>query len=504
MQVFRSGRRLRPPPGQRVSLRVGDRIEATRRARLVLTYDGNSFRILHGEIRLVCRRVLLEAAKRRTTVLAVSLRAGRLKVAAGAGHPRRALVITPEMLALATHRGTRFIVARKPHRRSTRAWTRNEPIVAARSADEELRVNARRTYTAMSGRRGLRLDIWPFSISRWQRRTTPADRLVPFWADGRSCSVGCTAAGTRPGWPIKPFHRQHAIRAGLNELRPANFHVAVDIQAHNGQPVYALQSGYASIRYPGTADVNVDVGDFYYWHINPMVSAGQYVTAYKTVIGRVLYGFYHVALSEGSSSDYLNPLRPGGSLLPYSDTERPIIGVPRIFSDGRVIVGAFDPQSYVAIGFHYESPVLAPASLAWRLYDSHDRAITGLQWALRGSQNPPPDLRSRVFAPGATAPGFACFFTRHRCIPNWVYWLAGGLTERLPLGSLRPGRYRLTVYAWDWAGNTSALDHWFTVPLGASAAAAGQEHGSLRPNFDYDETGRNGPPPAQGQGAGGV
>jgi len=48
--------------------------------------------------------------------------------------------------------------------------------------------------------------------------------------------------------------------------------------------------------------------------------------------------------------------------------------------------------------------------------------------------------------------------TRRRCIPNWVYWLAGGLTQPLPLSSLQPGRYRLTVYAWDWTGNTSALD----------------------------------------------
>jgi hypothetical protein len=368
-------------------------------------------------------------------------------------------------------------------------------IVAAKSSNQNLRIDTRHTYTATSDRRGLRLDIWPFSISRWQRGTNAGDQLPAFWNDGRPCSVGCTAPGAIAGWPIKPFHEQHAIRSALNELRPANFHVAVDIQAKNSQPVYALQSGYASIRYPGTADVNVDVGNFYYWHINPTVSSGQYVTAYRTVIGRVLYGFYHVALSEGSSSDYLNPLRPGGSLLPYTDTEPPILGIPRIFSDGRVIEGAFDPQSFVASGFHYETPVLAPASLAWRLYDSHNHALTGLEWALRGSQNLPPNLKPVVFAPGATAPGFQCFLTRHRCIPKWVYWLAGGLTQPLPLSSLRPGRYRLTVYAWDWAGNTSALDHWFDVPLGPAAASPAGESGQLHPNFDYDETGRSGPPP---------
>ncbi len=400
--------------------------------------------------------------------------------------PRGALVATPDMVAFATTPGSRFIV--EASTRSTRAWTLNHPIVAARASDRTLRINTRITYTAISDREGLRLDIWPFSISPLQRSTTPADGLPAYWADGLPCSVGCTAPGAIPGWPLYPFHQQHAIRAGINELRPANFHVAVDIEAHNFDPVYAIQSGIASVRQDGTGDVNVDVGSFYYWHIHPTVSDGQYVTAYKTVIGRVLYGFYHFALSEGSTAKYLNPLRPGGSLSPYTNTEPPIIGVPRIFSDGRVIVGAFGPQSFVATGFPYETPVLAPSSLAWRLYDVHNRALTGLEWAMRGSQNYPPSLKPVIFAPGAMNPGFECFFTRRRCVPNWVYWLAGGLTPPLPLSSLAPGRYRLTVYAWDWANNTSALDYWFHVPLAAAASPA-TEFGPLNPQFDYSETG---------------
>ncbi|MFL5822400.1 MAG: hypothetical protein ACJ764_03050 [Solirubrobacteraceae bacterium] len=477
-------------------LRVGDEIRVRRPGHLVLSYAGNRFWIWHGQVRLRCRDLLLAPHARhgrRMHVLAVWIRSGRVKVLSGV-NARRAVVVSREMLAYPTSRRTSFVVRRQPRAHSTQAWTRNRPIVAARTSDQDLRLDARVTYTASSGRRGLRLDIWPFSISRRQRATTGRDDLVPFWADGRSCSVGCTAPGAIAGWPVKPFHRQHAIRAGINELRPANFHVAVDIQAHNFQPVYAIQSGYASVRYRGTGDVNVDVGNFYYWHVNPSVSDGQYVSAYHTVIGHVLYGFTHVALSEGSTSDYLNPLRPGGSLHPYTDTERPVIGVPRIFSDGRVIVGAFDPQSFVARGFQYETPVLAPAALAWRLYDAHGHALTGLEWALRGSQNYPPNLKPVVFAPGASAPGFECFATRHRCIPNWVYWLAGGLTQRLPLNSLRRGRYRLAVYAWDWTGKTSALDYWFRAPLAHGASSAG-EFGPLSPPFDYDETGNSGPPP---------
>jgi hypothetical protein len=160
-----------------------------------------------------------------------------------------------------------------------------------------------------------------------------------------------------------------------------------------------------------------------------------------------------------------------------------------------VIVGAFGPQSFVATGFPYETPVLAPSSLAWRLYDARGRALTGLEWAMRGSQNYPPSLKPVIFAPGAANPGFECFFTQHRCIPNWVYWLAGGLTPPLPLSSLRSGRYRLTVYAWDWVGNTSALDYWFKAPLAHAAASPRAEFGPLSPRFDYDETGSPGPLP---------
>ena len=500
MAIFRNGRRLAPTsaPSTGSFLEVGDEVQVSRPATFKFSYAGNGFHVPHAQFRLECLRLELDSRPRGplTVALAVTLQSGRVRVSSGS-HARRALVLTPEMLAYATERRTGFVVDRNPRSRSTRAWTLNKLIVAAKASDQALRIDARITYAAISDGHGLRLDIWPFSISPLQRPTTRRDGLPPFWSDGLACSAGCTAPGV-PGWPIQPFHDQHAIRAGINELRPANFHVAVDIQAHNFQPVYAIESGYASIRYPGTGDVNVDVGRFYYWHINPTVHSGQYVVAYRTMIGQVLYGFAHVALSEGSTTDYLNPLRPGGSLRPYVDTEPPVIGVPRVFSDGRVIVASFDPQSFVATGFGYETPVLAPSSLAWRLYDARGRQLTPLEWAMRGSQNLPSSLKPVIFAPGAANPGFECFFTQRRCIPNWVYWLAGGLTPRLPLGSLRPGRYRLTVYAWDWAGNTSALDYPIKLPLAAAAAPAGAEFGPLNAQFDYDETGASGPPPPYG------
>ena len=481
--VTRHGHALprRPAPNHTLWLQAGDAVRVARPARFVFVMGGNRYTVPHAHLQLICTRVLLRSGRHpdRPKLVAVRLSSGRIEVRAGS-RARRALVLTPELLALAKHPGTRYIVERNPSARRTRTRTTNHPILAALAKRQSLRITARVTYTAIADARGLRLDIWPFAISPKQRPTRPGDALVPFWSDGLPCSVGCTAPGAIPGWPIQPFHRQHALRAGLNELRPANFHVGVDVVAHNGTNVYPIQSGFVHIRYDGTGDVNVDVGAFDYWHIHPTVREGQYASAYRTKLGWVLYNFKHVAVSEGHGT-YINPLRPGGSLRPYHDSEPPIIGVPRVYADGRVIVGAFDPQSFVEKA-SFETPVLAPAALAWRLYDRHGRALTPLEWALRGSQNYPPGLKSVIFAPGAANPGYACFAFHVRCIPNWVYWLAGGLTRPLPLASLRRGRYWLTVYAWDWAGNTSALDEPLTVPLAHAAAAP---TGPLAPRFDF-------------------
>lgn len=474
--VTRAGRRVRPP----LLLRRGDGIVVAKPSVLSFAYAGNRYRIPHGHLRLECRHVLI-APSRRVWALVVVLSSGRVRVTAGP-HARRALVLTPEMLAAAKHRHTNFVLTRNPAARGTRAWTLDQPIVAARATYQSLRINTRITYTALSNPHGLRLDVWPFAISRDQRAARPGDRLVAFWADGRQCSVGCSPPGITPGWPIRPFHRQHAIRSALNELRPANFHIGIDVEARNSQPVYPIESGTVRLFGVGTPDEHVQVGQFQYWHIDHTVRDGQHAAAYRTKLGTVKYAFKHVHVSElGPAGQDLNPLRPGRSLSPYTDTEPPVIGNPRLFADGKVIVGAFDPQSFVE-RMSYETPVLAPAALAWRLFDKHGHPRSGLEWALRGSQNYPPALKSTIFAPGSRNPGFSCFAFHRLCVPTWNYWLAGGLTPRLPLSALPRGRYRLSVYAWDWTGRTTVRDEWLSVPLAGVASAP---TGPIAARFDF-------------------
>jgi len=300
-------------------------------------------------------------------------------------------------------------------------------------------------------------ETFPFPPNRADRATRPGE-VPSLYADGLECSTGCRPYGAEIGWPLAPFHLQHPIRAGLNELRPASLHVGVDIQARDGAAVYAVQPGVAQVLAPSGANARVQVGNYIYWHIVPRVQTGEDVIPFRTVLGTVMTGYGHIAFSElGDGGQYVNPLRPGGTVLePYVDRAPPVIGSPVLGTGGQVIVPAYDPQTYVR-RTTYVTPVLAPAAIAYQLYGAKGTAVTALQWAFRGSQLLPYAERSLIYAPGSHAPGFACFATRPVCVPRWIYRVAGGLAPPLP-STLAPGRYRLTIYAWDWADNTTALD----------------------------------------------
>jgi hypothetical protein len=296
---------------------------------------------------------------------------------------------------------------------------------------------------------------WPFAEPGGLRSAKAGDALPGFYADGKPCSVGCRAPGAIPGWPVRPFHRAHVLRAGLNELRPGNLHFGVDVLARDGTPVYAMQGGNAQVLASAGPDARVRVGSFEYWHIRPLVGDGQYVRPYADVIGRVLKGAGHVHVSELSGDRYINPLRPGGRVLaPWRDTSRPVLGRPRFLRGGRVLIRAFDPV--IRRGRRASrTPVLGLAGLAYRLYDERGRR-GALRWAFRGTQHLPNGHRRSMYAPGSHPAAAKCAALRHPCRPNWVYRLAGGLAPRL---DVRPRRaYRLTAYAYDWAGHRSALD----------------------------------------------
>jgi hypothetical protein len=312
---------------------------------------------------------------------------------------------------------------------------------------------------------------WPFRPAPGLRRNVSG--LPAFWSDGSSCATGCRPGGAHFGWPLKPFHRQHPLRAGLNEMRPSSFHVGIDIQSPDSRKVYALQSGRAHVIESSGAEERVQVGSYIYWHVNLRVGEGASVRAFSTVLGTVKKGFGHLHLSEVRGGRYLNPLRPHGRVLfPWRDREAPILARPRFLSDGRVLLDAFDPQTFREFTT-YNTPVLAPAALAYRVLDRKGHGLTRLYWALRGTQNYDWSAHSLVFASDTRPPYFWCWIRNPDCKPRWDYVLAGGLAPSLRSLRLRSGRrYVLAAYAWDWAGNASTIRATFHAPRRSAARKA--------------------------------
>jgi murein DD-endopeptidase MepM/ murein hydrolase activator NlpD len=349
---------------------------------------------------------------------------------------------TPEVTVVALARGTRFEVARSVKLRRTRVRVERGVVRVRWRRDARRFVKAFATQVVVATRRSPpTLDVFPFAPSPANRAPARRDRLPRSFRAG-GCSTGCRPAVARRGWPIKPFFAPHPLRAGLNERRDSGFHVGIDIQARNRAPVYALTSGRAAVPQASGDDERVRVGRLEYWHLDRRVSTGDRVIAYRTVLGTIKRNFKHVHLSEiGPGGTYLDPLRPDGRVLaPYGDSERPVIGAPQR-RRGRLVVEVFDPQS--TNGFTtYRTPVLAPAALAWRVGGGP------LRWILRGRWLQPGDIGG-VYAPGARSPGFSCFRYRVVCIPTWRYLLSAAPPRR---GA------RITVYAWDWAGNVTARD----------------------------------------------
>jgi hypothetical protein len=300
---------------------------------------------------------------------------------------------------------------------------------------------------------------YPFPRSPLDRRTTLFDDLPRFWQDGAACSTGCRPRGARAGWPLEPFSEQHGLRAGINERRDHGFHLGVDIQAHARAPVYAIQPGLAHVLVAHGSEARVRIGSYVYWHLRLLVHEGERVHAYAEPIGTVFNRHRHLHLSElDSSGRYLNPLRPGGRVLaPWVDSEPPVLGAPELHPDGLLTVRAFDPQSFEE-RTRYVTPVLAPAALGWRTFDTGGRPTGPLHWALRGSHVLPPDLVPSVFTASAHRPGFACFAVELLCIPHWEYRLGWLPSTRIATG--QASARRVSVYAWDWAGNVTARDLW--------------------------------------------
>jgi hypothetical protein len=259
------------------------------------------------------------------------------------------------------------------------------------------------------------------------------------------------------GWPLKPFDRQHPVRAFFNDPRVGDggshaFHFGIDISAPDGTPVYAVEAGTVFAQGGRAVAVLAPSGHTMgYWHIVPVVKNRQAVRLHQ-LLGHVEKSWEHVHLAERSRGVYVNPLRPGG-LGPYADRMPPTIaGIdfvtsPRGFD---LVAEAYDmPQPRVP-GAWADEPV-TPALVSWRI-------VGATRW--RNAV----DFRSTlldakrfhgVYAPATRQnhkgeAGLYCFYLSRAWRP----------------AALRDGSYRIQVAATDTRGNRAVATTTFTVAKG--------------------------------------
>jgi peptidase M23-like protein len=261
------------------------------------------------------------------------------------------------------------------------------------------------------------------------------------------------------GWPVKPFHRQHPVRANLNDPRNGHgnaksFHFGIDVSAPDGTPVYAVEPGQAFItRGRMSVAVKGATRTFGYWHILPAVRDKQMIRLHQ-MIGHISSkdgGGQHVHLAERRGSEYLNPLRPGG-IGPFVDRTPPTVTLVEFLRNGKALdAGALTGRVDVVAEVVDATPMLvrAPwsrmpvsaAKIRWGVRHG-SRRVVQMSTAIDSDHMLPGRMYDSVFAPGTSqnyvgAPG------------HYRYYLARGFrSSRLPAGTSR-----LRIDATDTRGN---------------------------------------------------
>jgi len=270
-------------------------------------------------------------------------------------------------------------------------------------------------------------------------------------------------AAAQYGWPVKPFHQQHPVRAYFGDPRIGvgpggvvthTLHFGIDIAAPNGTPVYATVSGRVSIHPLHSDAVLVQSGDLTleYWHVVPAVRSG-YAVAYRTVIGHVEKPWAHVHFSERHGSTYVNPLR-AGALVPYRDRTKPTVAAIRL-QRTQVVVDAYDTTPLPVPAPWNDLPV-APALVEWRLL-GHDVAARGWTTADDFRDALPRVDFSSVYASNTT---------QNHASKQGVYSFV--LIHGWSPSQLAAGRYVLQVRVADTAGNSTVRSLAFTIRGGAA------------------------------------
>ena len=298
-----------------------------------------------------------------------------------------------------------------------------------------------------------------------------------------------SVSGQSYGYPVKPFDREHLIRANFGDprmqfhgpptmgtLMHANgsfsFHQGVDISAPGGTAVYPVVDGTVTVVSREWIRVTSGSRAFEYWHIRPLVRNGQHVIARQTLLGHVTRIENHVHLTEYEGGRVVNPLVPG-RLTPYHDSSRPVVraitfrtdggaDVLPVFVRGRVEIVADAEDAPTAAGFRKWYGPVTPARITWRIRSLRTGRNVVPERVARDVRNgvPPNSDFWQVYARGTYQNQMV--FGNHYAYQergNYLFELAPQFDTR----TLRDGVYDLIVEASDVRGNTGSQTLRFTV-----------------------------------------
>jgi hypothetical protein len=299
----------------------------------------------------------------------------------------------------------------------------------------------------------------------------------------------CASAGASAyPWPIKPFDKQHPIRANFGDPRTRfwntlltnglegpgmfQFHNGIDIAAPEDTPVYPVASGTARLIDGAAVSVRSDGRTFQYFHIVPTVINGEHVIAQRTVLGYVMRAYQHVHLTEIRARRVWNPLAPGG-IAPYHDRTVPEVDsitirgtwsllsldFAHVCGTVSIVATAFDVPPVAVPGPFSGFPV-SPAFVTW------DFARIGGSASMRDV--PAADFRTtlpstrnfwNVYARGSfqNAPRFSN--RQYLIAGRYVYNLANLVDTRW----YPNGLYEVSVRARDMRGNETEASQQFTI-----------------------------------------
>lgn len=312
----------------------------------------------------------------------------------------------------------------------------------------------------------------------------------PEVAQATGPSAASAVSGQSYGYPVKPFDREHLIRANFGDprmqfhgppttdtLMQANgsfsFHQGVDISAPGGTPVYPVVDGTVTFVSSEWIRVNSGSRDFEYWHIRPRVRVGQHVTARQTLLGRVTRIENHVHLTEYENGRVVNPL-VSGRLTPYHDSSRPVVravtfrrtadgaDVLPVFVRGRVEIVVDAQDAPTAAGFRKWYGPVTPALITWRIRSLRTGRNVVPERVARDVRNgvPPNSSFWQTYARG-TYQNQMVFGNHYAYQESGTYLFE--LARQFDTHTLRDGVYDLIVKASDVRGNTGSQALRFTI-----------------------------------------